>query len=162
MKQIPESFQTTPIVYAVGKNYQIMVPVSKEMLMWAEVDGMCYYDDVNGIMRSNCTTHRMTVPMEAMDAAGEYKICYRIVKERKPYFSEVGDVCEYHSVFYPVKGETIRFYHIADAHNEVEKPVAVAKAYGKMDLRSASLAMIATVTKNVRLLIKHGAEYDFC
>lgn len=133
MKQIPESFQTTPIVYAVGRNYQIMVPVTKETLMWAEIGGKCYYDDVNGIMRSNCTTHRMTVPMEAMDAAGEYKICYRIVKERKPYFSEVGDVCEYHSVFYPVKGEPIRFYHIADAHNEVEKPVEAAKAYGKID-----------------------------
>ena len=156
MKQIPECFQTTPIVYAVGRNYQIMVPVTKETLMWAEIGGKCYYDDVNGIMRSNCTTHRMTVPMEAMDAAGEYKICYRIVKERKPYFSEVGDVCEYHSVFYPVKGETIRFYHIADAHNEVEKPVEAAKAYGKIDFlilngdlpnHSGEIANFATIHK---------------
>ena len=56
MKQIPECFQTTPIVYAVGTNYQIMVPVTQETLMWAEVSGKCYYDDINGIMRSNCTT----------------------------------------------------------------------------------------------------------
>ena len=95
MKQIPECFLTTPIVYAVGKNYQIMVPVSKETLMWAEVDGKCYYDDVNGILRSNCTTHRMTVPMKALDKAKEYKVCYRIVNERKPYFSDVSDVFEY-------------------------------------------------------------------
>ena len=133
MKQIPECFLTTPIVYAVGKNYQIMVPVSKETLMWVEVDGKCYYDDVNGILRSNCTTHRMIVPMKALDKAKEYKVCYRIVNERKPYFSDVSDVFEYTSVFYPVSTDCPRFFHIADAHNMVEKPVAAAKAFGKID-----------------------------
>ena len=92
MKQIPECFETTPIVYAVGNQYQIMVPVLAETLMWAEVDGKCYYDDVNGIMRSNCTTHRMTVPMDELNRAGKYTVCYRIVQERKPYFSKVEDV----------------------------------------------------------------------
>ena len=133
MKQIPECFQTTPIVYAVGKNYQIMVPVSKETLMWAEVGGKCYYDDVNGILRSNCTTHRMTVPQEDLDEAGSYKVCYRIVHERKPYYSDVSDIFEYTSVFYPVETDQPRFFHISDAHNMVEKPVAAAKAFGKID-----------------------------
>ena len=133
MKKIPEHFETTPIVYAVGKNYQIMVPVNCETLMWAEVGEKCFYDDVNGILRSNCTTHRMTVPMDRLDAAGEYKICYRIVNERKPYYSDVSDIFEYNSAFYPVKEEGTRFFHIADAHNEVDKPVAAAKAFGDID-----------------------------
>lgn len=133
MKQIPECFETPPIVYAVGKNYQIMVPILAETLMWVEVGGKCYYDDVNGIMRSNCTTHRMTVPMEVLDAAGAYKICYRIVEERKPYFSEVGEVMTYESSFKPVRGDSVRFYHISDTHNQVEKPVASAKVFGAMD-----------------------------
>ena len=133
MKQIPECFATTPIVYAVGKNYQILVPVNCETLMWVEVGEKNFYDHVNGILRSNCTTHRMTVPMERLDAAGKYKICYRIVKERKPYYSEVSDVFEYESRFYPVKEEGARFFHIADAHNQVDKPVAAAKAFGEID-----------------------------
>lgn len=133
MKQIPEHFETTPIVYAVGKNYQIMVPVSCETLMWAEVGGKCFYDDVNGILRSNCTTHRMTVPMEILDAEGEYKICYRVVNERKPYYSDVSEIFEYTSPFYRVKEERARFFHIADAHNMVEQPVAAAKAFGDID-----------------------------
>ena len=133
MKQIPECFETTPIVYAVGKSYQIMVPVTRETLMWAEVGGKCFYDDVNGIMRSNCTTHRMTVPMELLNAAGEYKICYRIVNERKPYFSDVSEAFEYHSVFHDVKSGNARFFHIADAHNQIDKPVAAAKAFGDID-----------------------------
>lgn len=133
MKQIPEHFETTPIVYAVGKNYQIMVPVNCETLMWAEVGEKCFYDDVNGILRSNCTTHRMTVPMEILDAAGEYKICYRVVNERKPYYSDVSEIFEYNSMFYSVKEEGARFFHISDAHNEVDKPVAAAKAFGEID-----------------------------
>ena len=133
MKQIPECFATTPIVYTVGKNYQILVPVNFETLMWVEVANENFYDDVNGILRSNCTTHRMTVPMEKLDAAGKYKICYRIVKERKPYYSEVSDVFEYESSFYPVKEDGARFFHIADAHNQVDKPVAAAKAFGEID-----------------------------
>ena len=72
MKQITECFATTPIVYAVRGNYQIIVPVTRETLMWVEVGGKCFYDDVNGILRSNCTTHKMTVPMERLDAAGAY------------------------------------------------------------------------------------------
>ena len=133
MKKIPEHFETTPIVYAVGKDYQIMVPVNCETLMWVDVGGNCFYDDVNGILRSNCTTHRMTVPMEVLDNAGEYNICYRVVNERKPYYSDVSDVFEYASVFYHVKEEGARFFHIADAHNMVEQPVAAAKAFGDID-----------------------------
>ncbi len=133
MKQIPECFATTPIVYAVGKNYQILVPVTCETLMWVEVGEKNFYDDVNGILRSNCTTHRMTVPMEKLDAAGAYKIRYRVVNERKPYYSDVSDVFEYSSKFYSVREDGARFYHIADAHNQVEKPVAAAKAFGEID-----------------------------
>ena len=133
MKEIPDCFETTPIVYAVGTDYQIMVPVTQETLMWVEVNGKCFYDDVNGILRSNCTTHKMTVPMELLDAAGEYKICYRIVNDRKPYNSNVSEVFEYRSVFKAVKSENPRFFHIADAHNKVDEPVAAAKAFGKID-----------------------------
>ena len=133
MKEIPDCFETTPIVYAVGTDYQIMVPVTQETLMWVEVNGKCFYDDVNGILRSNCTTHKMIVPMELLDAAGEYKICYRIVNERRPYNSNVSEVFEYRSVFNAVKTENPRFFHIADAHNKVDEPVAAAKAFGKID-----------------------------
>ena len=133
MKDIPDCFETTPIVYVVGTNYQIMVPVTQETLMWVEVDGKLFYDDVNGILRSNTTTHRMTVPQALLDGAGEYKICYRIVNERRPYNSSVSEVFEYVSVFNPVTSENPRFFSIADAHNNVDNPVAAAKAFGKID-----------------------------
>ena len=39
--------------------------------------------------------------------------------------------------FIPVSGENIRAYHIADAHNRIEEPIAAVhtyeKEYGKID-----------------------------
>ncbi len=102
MKQIPNAFLTTPVVYAVGHDYQIMVPVACETLMWVQVGDRCYYDDSNGILRSNTTTHRMTVPMAELDQAKKYTVCFRRMIERKPYFSVTGDVEYFESEFRPV------------------------------------------------------------
>ena len=129
MKQIPECFDTAPIVYAVGKNYQIMVPVNTETVMWVEVAGVRYYDDVNGILRSRCTTHRMTLPIDVLNSAKKYTVGYRIINERKPYFSDVSAEKYYESSFRPVKDGRVTFYHIADAHNRVDEPVAAVAPY---------------------------------
>ena len=132
MKQIPDAFFTTPVVYAVGHEYQILVPVAYETLMWVQVGDRCYYDDSNGILRSNVTTHRMTVPMEELDRAGAYTVCFRRMIERKPYRSETGEIECYESVFRPLPTEgPLRIYHISDAHNRVETPVAAAGYFGE-------------------------------
>ncbi|MBE6601206.1 MAG: metallophosphoesterase [Ruminococcaceae bacterium] len=131
MQSIPKAFLTAPIVYAVNRSYQIMVPVTCELVMWAEVGGKCFYDDSNGILRSSCSTHRMTVPMELLDREKHYRIGYRVIRERKPYFTEAEDVAYYESDFRPIEREPIHMYHIADAHNEVERPVSAASFFGK-------------------------------
>ena len=130
MKSIPAEFATTPVVYAVGKNYQILVPVNCETLMWVSVGDKCYYDDSNGILRSAVTTHKMTIPMEELDKEKKYTVCYRRIIERKPYFSETGEVEYYESEFRPVEKSPVNIYHIADAHNRVEQPVAAGRYFG--------------------------------
>lgn len=126
-----------PSVFAVGNTYQIMVPVSSETLMWVKIGENCYYDHSNGIMRSRVTVHRITVPMEELDNACEYKVCYRKVIERKPYFTETEEVMEQTFKFFPVNGKKIRAYHISDAHNLTDSPVKAAKKfedlYGRID-----------------------------
>ncbi len=124
--QIPKEFKCTPIVYAVGREYQIFVPVSLPTVMWVEVDGTAYYDDSNGILRSCVTVHKMCVPCEALDRARKYTVCYRVIIERKPYFSEASEVMRYECAFRPVRGDRIRLYQIADAHNRVDEPVSCA------------------------------------
>lgn len=123
--------KTAPAVFAVHDTYQIMVPVSCETLMWVRVGDECYYDDSNGILRSAVAVHRITIPANELNAAKKYTVCYRKVIERKPYFTETEDVCEEEFNFYPVDGNEIIAYHIADAHNMIDAPVAAAKAFEK-------------------------------
>jgi hypothetical protein len=130
LKSIPNAFLTTPIVYAVNREYQIMVPVTCELVMWVEVGNQCFYDDSNGILRSSSSTHRMSVPMELLDREKHYRIGYRVIRERKPYFTEAEDAAFYESDFRPIESYPIRMYHIADAHNEIDRPVEAGSYFG--------------------------------
>ncbi len=127
-------FKTTPAVFAVENTYQIMVRRESETMMWVKIGDKCYYDHSNGILRSDTSIHRMTVPAAVLDSAEEYTICEREIIERKPYFSKTKEVRETKYKFYPVKcGKKIRAYHIADAHNAIDPPAAAAETYGKID-----------------------------
>ena len=59
----PSVYKTLPAVFAVGEEYQILVPVKAPCLMWVQVGDKCYYDAKQGIMCSDTTMHRMHVPM---------------------------------------------------------------------------------------------------
>lgn len=126
--------KTTPAVFAVGNEYQIMVPVTKSSLFWVETGGESFYDEQNGIMRSICTTHRVHIPARVLDKAGEYTVCEREIIDRKPYFPEIGETVRKTFKFTPVPADNARVYNLADAHNMVDEPVAAAKLFGKIDL----------------------------
>ncbi len=132
-----EMIKTTPAVFIAGDEYQIFVPVKESCLMWVKVGDETYCDDSNGILRSATDIHKVTVPVKELDAAGKYTVCLRPVIERKPYFSETGDVTEKEFLFYPVKGDRITAYEIADAHNTVgivlDAYNKFAQEYGKAD-----------------------------
>ncbi len=123
-----------PAVFAVGKTYQIMVPVTEPSIMWIEVGGRRFYDEQNGIMRSLCTTHRVSVPAEVLDEAKRYTVVEQLVIDRKPYFPEFAEPVETNYDFHPLPGGDIRIYHISDTHNRIDEPVAAAKKFGQFDL----------------------------
>ena len=77
MENMTEDFKSHPAVYAVAREYQIAVVTNCETLMWVRVGGAEYYDESNGILRSARPLHFMSVPMEALNTAGEYTVCYR-------------------------------------------------------------------------------------
>ncbi len=126
--------KTAPAVFAVGKTYQIMVPVTDPSLFRIKVGDKYYYDESNGIMRSMTDIHRVTVPQAALDEAKSYTVCERKIIDRKPYFPETEPETETNFAFSPLPQDNFRAFHIADAHNAVETPVAAAKAFGDIDL----------------------------
>ena len=126
--------KTAPAVFAVENTYQIMVETERAVLFSVRVGNEEYFDESNGILRSLSDLHRVIVPMEALDAAGEYTVCVRPLIERKPYFTETEPLWEQSFRFYPVPQDNVRVYHISDAHNRIDQPVAAAKAFGEIDL----------------------------
>ena len=94
--------QFKPAVFAVGETYQILVPVITPSLMWVRVGDRCFYDHAAGVLRSKCRVHRMTVPMDILDKAGEYTVCERLIPHRKAYGSKPKPVVETTFRFYPV------------------------------------------------------------
>ena len=125
--------KTAPAVFAVEDTYQILVSATAPCLFWVRVGEEDYYDESNGIMRSLSEMHRVSVPMTALNEAGGYTVCVRPLIERKPYFTETAPVREYPFAFYPVPETGARAYHISDAHNRIDGPVAAAEAFGRID-----------------------------
>lgn len=128
-----EILRTLPAVFAVENEYQIIVPVLRECLLWVRVGEMEYYDEANGIMRSLSEFHRVSVPQAALDEAKAYTVCVRPIIERKPYYTESEEPVEFTYEFIPIPEKNVRAYHIADAHNKIAEPVNAAKAFGAID-----------------------------
>ncbi len=126
--------KTTPAVFAVGNEYQIMVEVSKEAFFSVEIGGKTYYDEANGIMKSMLPIHRVSVPMDVLDREKSYTVCVRPIRKRKPYFTKTNELKKYSFEFKGVPEKDIRIYHISDAHNRIEEPVNAAKTFGQVDL----------------------------
>ena len=131
MSNLPEYMLVAPTVYAIGDKYNIFVPFSDEVIMWVKVGEHTYYDHCNGILRSNTNMHKVELPMSVLDEAKEYTVVYKKMIERKPYFPTSEDERSYTVSFRPVKdGGNINIYHISDAHNLVDEPVAAGRYFG--------------------------------
>lgn len=126
--------ELAPAVFAVKEDYHIMLYPSRPCLMWVKVGNKIYYDESNGILRSCTDVHRVIIPMQELDEAKKYAVCLRYIIDRKPYFPEMEPIQEQEYHFRPVSDTgCVRAYHIADAHNWAEGPIAAAKTFGKID-----------------------------
>lgn len=129
-ERMPE-LMGTPAVFAVRDNYQIMVMARTELLFWVTVDGEDYYDHSNGIIRSSAKMHRVNVPMEALNKAGEYTVSYRRIIDRKPYFPTTEDTVSQTFEFRGIrKSGPIRMYHLSDTHGRFTHAANAASYFG--------------------------------
>lgn len=122
---MPENFICHPTVFAIEKDYQIVIPMKADALVWITVGERKYYDHSNGIIRSTCPVHKITVPAKALDDAGAYTVSYRKIIERKPYFTETENEVKTEYNFTPVNPtKEIKIYHVSDSHGNVEGAVS--------------------------------------
>lgn len=127
--QLTEIMPYYPGVYAVGEEYQIIMPFSAEAIVKLGVGERIFYDDMCGVLRSSDLIHRIHVPMSVLDEAKEYTVIYQKIIERKAYFPEMEEEVRVTFDFRPLPQDgRINIYHLSDTHNMVEEPVA-ASAY---------------------------------
>ena len=89
---------TPPSVFCVGRDYWVCCLTNAECTMGVDVGGAMHWDHSNGTLRSRrilhegCFLHMARVPQAELDAMGAYRLVLRRIVERKPYFTECGDV----------------------------------------------------------------------
>lgn len=129
--QLNEQMPLYPSVFAVGNEYQIFLPFTVQAIVKVAVGERIYYDECNGILRSNMLLHRVILPQSVLDGAKEYTVIYNEIIERKPYFPTMEPEVRLTFRFRPVKNDgDLHIYHIADAHNLVAEPIAAGQYFG--------------------------------
>lgn len=119
------------VVCAVGKNYVICVPVNKEVLVQAEVDGKTYYCQSNGIRKSGTRVQQFVVPAEALNRTKRYRITYEVLNKRLAYSSERQPAVSIEYSFRPIEKDTnINIYHLSDAHGMEKAAVKTGSFFG--------------------------------
>lgn len=120
-----------PCVFVVGQEYQIAFNTLEFGIAWVEIGEAVYRDSENGLMRSETLIHKVRVPMDVLDSAGAYRVCFRALPERKPYFPKLGCLKTAEYTFTPVDfSRPVHAYMLADTHSRVEAPCRAAAYWG--------------------------------
>lgn len=125
-------FTSTPVVYAVEDSYQIVFTTKAKGEAWIIVDGVEYNDTFAGYRYTEDTIHKVTVPMEVLDNAGEYTLYTRAMYLRGPYCSLQGKtLAQTHTWKGVDTTDGLNYYVLADTHNTQKTPLAAANYFGE-------------------------------
>ena len=120
-------FDSIPVVYAVEDTYQIVFTTKAKGEAWITIDGKEYNDTYAGYRHTESTIHKITVPMNVLDAAGEYTLSTRAMFLRGPYCSLQGETyTQTHSWKGVDTSDGLNYYVLADTHNTQKTPLAAA------------------------------------
>lgn len=150
-----EIFAAPPVVYAVENEYKIFIIPNAKTVMGCRIGENEYYDDSNGVLRSETILHQITVPAVELDNAGEYTIFYREIQERVPYFNKVISEGEMTFKFRKVSTSAPRFYLLSDVHTRLDAGVKAAKSFKDMDFLIVNGDVHDNSETAERLLLAH-------
>lgn len=130
--QLVNGIDKTPVVYAVDDTYQITFTTKAKGEAWVVIDGVEYNDTYAGYRQTESDVHKITVPMEALDAAGSYTVYTRAMYLRGPYCSLQGTTI---SKTYNWRGvntdDGLNYYVFSDNHLSSKAPAAAASYWGE-------------------------------
>lgn len=122
-------------VFVTHGGYQVIFNTLDKGLAWVKVGDKTYVDANNGNINSEKKVHKVFVPKDVLDAAGEYTIRFVRCLDRKPYFAESGESFEKTYKFRPLnKKDDINIYMLCDSHSRTKEPAHSGQYFGdKLD-----------------------------
>jgi len=122
---------TPPVVFMAGDSYQIVFETDITGLARVRAGGKTYTDNLNGVVRSSDTFHRINIPCAELDRAGGYTVEFAHIADRKPYRPQSGEfICEERRFFAPGKNPTVKMYMLSDTHTRVDAPSLCGDYFG--------------------------------
>ena len=130
------NLKVPPAVFAVEKEYQIMITTSSPSLIRIKVGEKFYSDHINGVRPSQKSVHRFRVPMSELDKAGKYTVFSRKLPNRLPYMNKLTPQPEHSKSFQfdKLPQDNIKICNISDVHDRLDQAVSTVLAAGKADL----------------------------
>ena len=130
--ELLNEIENTPVVYAVDDTYQITFTTKAKGEAWVVIDGVEYNDTYAGYRKSEDTIHKITVPIDALDAAGSYTVYTRAMFLRGPYCALQGPTI---SQTYNWRGvdtsDGIQYYVFSDNHLTTDTVIDAASYWGE-------------------------------
>ena len=121
----------SPVVFVIGREYEIGVFAKEYGLIWVEIEGVKYYEENAGTLSTEKRFSKIRIPQAALNTAKRYTVAYRKTLDRKAYFSEMGEEEKEVFSFKPIeKTENINAYHIADVHYQFDIALQTAQFFG--------------------------------
>lgn len=128
---VPNKITSTPVVYAVEDTYQVVFTSRAKGTAWVVVNGKEYSDTYAGYRQTESKVHKITIPMEELDTAGEYTIYTKSMLLRGPYCSLQGTTLSKTYHWRGVNAEDgLNYYVISDVHHADNGPLNAATYYG--------------------------------
>ena len=124
-----------PVVFAVGRDYQIIFLTSTKGIGWIEAGGGRFTDEEAGLLFYG-NVHKIPVPGEVLDRERAYTVVFVEYADKKPYYPEGVEKVRRRYEFRPLDPEArdFRIFHFADTHARVETPLALYRETGDCDL----------------------------
>ena len=135
---VPNSLVVEPTVFAAENEYQIVWETQQTSSAWVTVNGQVYSDSLAGNLVLDQKAHKVRVPTEALDAAGDYEIHWQhvLVNDVAFRFIRKGNHKAKKYDFRPIDtSDGLQIYHLSDTHSRLQPGADTAKYWGdKLDL----------------------------
>ena len=121
-----------PVVYAVEDEYQIVWITSANATGEVKVGEETFGDLYAGSLDSETTVHKVIVPMDVLDAAGEYTILSTQILYRGPYSGLRGRTLSETVAFHPIDlSDGLNYYTLSDSHEYLRAAAEAASWFGE-------------------------------